>query len=104
MEEPGKPSIANIKLEDLLRFSRTEELYRQAVARGLVEHSEYQVLNWIAAAVRAKTAPNGDPVRIFMGIVRRGLWHHVTQQQEERARRALARYREVYPDAFRLAA
>src|SRR5262249_39064574 len=47
--ELGKPSIANIKLEDLIRFSRTEELYRQAVAVGLVKHSENQVLNWIGA-------------------------------------------------------
>jgi hypothetical protein len=98
------PTLANVRLEDLLKLSRTEVLYRQAVASGRVNHSESQVLNWVAAAVRAKTVPNGDPVRIFMGIVIRGLWHHVTQEQEERARRALARYREVYPDAFRVAA
>jgi hypothetical protein len=97
------PNIRNVRPEDLFQLSRTVALYRQAVALGLAEPSESRLLAWVAAAVRAKTAPSGDPVRIFMGIVRRGLWHHITQKQEDRARRALARYREVYPDAFRFA-
>jgi hypothetical protein len=100
-EKPGKPSIANIKLEDLVRFSRTEELYRQAVATGLVQHSENQVLNWIGAAVRAKTVA-GDPVRVFAGIVRKKLWRYITQEQEDRARSALRRYREENPACFML--
>src|SRR5439155_6956412 len=91
-EEQKKPSIRNIQLEDLNRFSRTEALYWQAVEQGLVEHSENQALNWLAAAVRAKTVLSGDPVRIFAGIVRQKLWHHVTSEQEDRARRALNRY------------
>jgi hypothetical protein len=101
--EPGKPSIGNIKLEDLLRFSRTEELYRQAVSVGLVKHSENQVLNWIGAAVRAK-AVAGDPVRVFAGIVRKKLWRYITQEQEDQARRALTRYRDVNPALFRFEA
>jgi hypothetical protein len=108
-ERPGvkregeeKPSIRNIKPEDLLRFSRTEELYRQAVAAGWVKHSESQALNWIGAAVRAKTVA-GDPVRVFAGIVRKNLWRYVTQEQEDHARRALSRYREHRPEAFRVA-
>jgi len=91
----------NIKLEDLLQFSRTEELYRQAVARGLVEHSEHQVLNWLGAAVRAKSVP-GDPVKVFAGIVRKKLWQYITHEQEDRARKALHRYREMTPSFFLL--
>jgi hypothetical protein len=98
-EGEGKPSIKNIKLEDLLRFSRTEELYRQAVTAGWVKHSENQALNWLGAAVRAKTVA-GDSVRIFAGIVRKKLWHHITQEQEDRARKALVRYRDRNPDLF----
>jgi hypothetical protein len=93
------PSIRNIQLEDLLSFSRTEELYRQAVGIGLIKHSENQALNWLGAAVRAKSVA-GDPVRVFAGIVRKGLWQNITQEQEERARTALCRYREVNPGFF----
>jgi len=99
--EEKRPSLANIQLDDLLNFSRTEELYRQAVTRQWIIHSENQALNWIGAAVRAKTVA-GDPVRVFVAIVRKGLWHHITQEQEERARTALHRYREAKPDLFRL--
>jgi hypothetical protein len=100
-EGEAKPSIRNIKLEDLLRFSRTEELYRQAVAAGWMKHSESQVLNWIGAAVRAKCVA-GDQVKVFAGIVRKGLWRYITQEQEERARSALLRYRETNPSVFRM--
>jgi hypothetical protein len=102
-EGEAKPSIKNIRLEDLLRFSRTEELYQQAVAAGWTKPSESRALEWIAAAVRAKSV-EGDPVRIFAAIVRKGLWHNVTQEQEDRARAALKRYREVNPDYFRIEA
>jgi hypothetical protein len=59
------------------------------------------VLNWLAAALRANSVRDGDPVRVFVAIVRRGLWSHITQAQEERARVALARFREVDPGRFR---
>jgi hypothetical protein len=97
-----KPSIRNIKLEDLLRFSRTEELYRQAVAANWVRPSESQALAWLGAAVRAKSVA-GDPVRVFAGIVRKNLWRYITGEQEERARGALNRYREINPNYFRVA-
>ncbi len=99
--EGEPPSLSNVRLEDLLRFSRTEALYRQAVARGWVKHSESQALNWVGAAVRAKCV-SGDPVKIFVGIVRKGLWHHVTNEQEDRARAAMTRYREGDPNLFGL--
>lgn len=35
-----------------------------------------------------------NAVRIFDGIVRRGLWHHITQEQEDWAVQVLKRYRE----------
>lgn len=86
--------------EDLQSFSLTEALYWQAVDEGMIDHSESNALNWLSAAVRAKCV-RGDPVRIFLGIVRRKLWAHITQDQEERARRALIRYRELDPFRFR---
>jgi hypothetical protein len=39
-----------------------------------------------------------------MGILKRGLWHHITHRQEEQARAALMRKREHEPEFMRLAA
>jgi hypothetical protein len=80
-------------MEDLLAYSRTEALYRQAISERWIHESEANLLNWIAAAVRAKTCRARDPVRVFLGIVKRGLWNHITDADEERARRAINRFR-----------
>lgn len=96
-----RPSIRNILVDDLHRLSRMQELYLQAVAACWLRHSEAGALNFLAAAVRARDV-NGDPVRVFVGIVRRGLWSHITQAQEDQARRALTRARDIHPQWFRL--
>jgi hypothetical protein len=96
-----KPSIRDVRDEDLRCFTRTEVLYWQAVREGILQHSEINALNWLSAAVRAKSV-RGDAVRVFMGIVRKQLWVNITQEQEERARKALVRYRETDPTRFRV--
>jgi len=88
-----KPTLKDIKLDDLHRVSHLEELYKQATAAKWLPDCEANVRNFVAAAVRA-TRASGDAVRIFVGIVRRGLWHHITQEQEDRAAQALRRYRD----------
>ena len=90
-----KPNLRAVTLEDLNHFSRTEALYFQAVKAGWVTESENSLLNFIAAAVRAKTITQGDPVKVFMGIVKGKLFTHITQAEEERARAAIRKYR--YP-------
>ena len=97
----GGPSLRNVSREDLEHFSRTEALYRQAVRSGMLRESEASFLNWVAAAVRAKAVEARDPVRVFMGIVRRGLWSHITGADEDRARAAINRYRASGQDAGR---
>ena len=97
VEEGGRillpPTIKDVKREDLEQFSRCSELYRQAVEAGWIAGSEAQRLNWFAAACRAKSSKTvQDPVRTFVGIVRRGLWEHITQADEERARAAVNKY------------
>ena len=87
------PTLKDIKLDDLHRLSRLEELYQQATAANWLPDCEANLRNFVAAAVRA-TQVSGDAVRIFVGIVRRGLWHHITQEQEDRAAQALKRYRD----------
>lgn len=98
--EKEKPNIRNIKFQDLKEFSRNEELYWQAVSLGLISTCEADVLNWIASSVRARDFENSGA--IFMGIIRKKLYHHITQSQEDFARKALNRRREKFPEAYRI--
>ena len=101
----SSPNIKNVTETDLHSFSRLEKLYFQACKAGLVRTSEASVINFISAACRARgLGKAGNPVKIFMGIVRRGLWKHITNSDEERALGALRRYRSENPDRFRYAA
>ncbi len=87
------PTLRDVQLVDIKDFRRTEALYRQAVDLGWVKDSEASFLNWVGAAVRAKSCRANDPVRVFLGIVRQGLWKNITDSEEERARQAINRYR-----------
>jgi len=93
-----RPSLRNIKLDDLKRLSRLTVLYEQATAAKWLTRSEANFRNFIAAAARA-TRVDGDPVRIFVGIVRRSLWHHLTNDDETRANAALKRDKERQGEA-----
>ena len=95
----SSPSIHDVRLEDLRSFGRVEELYRQAVKHRLIEGSEANAINFIAAAARA-TSVSGDAPRIFMGIIRAKLWHHISSKDEDRALSALRNYRRENPERF----
>jgi hypothetical protein len=97
------PTIKNVLKADLENFGRCEELYFQATRKNLIEASEAGAINFLAAAVRAKSV-SGDAPRIFMGIIRKKLWKNITQADENRALLALKRFRVDNPDRFRLAA
>ena len=86
----GKPSLRSIRPDDLRRVSSVMSLYEQATRAGWLERSEANLRNFVAAAVRA-TQVRGDAARIFVTIVRRRLWHHITLEQEERAIQAIKR-------------
>jgi hypothetical protein len=81
-------------------MSRLELLYEQAVSANWLSHSEANLRNFVSAALRATWA-GGRVGAIFVGIVRRRLWHHITQAEEDRALSVLKRYQERRPDAFR---
>jgi hypothetical protein len=66
----------------------------------LIEPTEVGVINFLAAAVRAKAVPGNAP-RVFMGSIRKKLWGDITQADGDRALSALRRYRESNPDRFR---
>ena len=99
--ERGGPDFRAVKAENLWRFSDVESLYFEACSLGIVRSSEAAGLDFLAAAIRARGVKNGDSVRIFCGIVRKKLWHHITQAEEEHARKALHHFREKNPMRFR---
>jgi hypothetical protein len=101
MERLKSPTLQDIQPEDLKIPRRVEELYRLAIQAGWLEHSEANVRNFVCAALRA-TRAGGKVGAIFVGIVRRRLWHHITQDQESRALAVLNRFREKHPEAFQL--
>ena len=88
-----KSNLKNITREDLTRTSRVLELYAQAVKANWLKDSEQNRLRFIAAAIRAKKV-GFEPVKVLVAIVRRGLWHHITQQEEDQARAALRKHAE----------
>lgn len=96
------PNINNIHPEELFHFPRLEILYRQAVEAKWLPHSESMVLNWLSAAVRARKATTGNPVRIFVGIVKKKLWKNITNKEEDIAREALQRFRNKDESFYRL--
>ena len=81
------PTLANIRLVDLHDRQRLRSLQRQAVAKGWLLDCDSDALNFFGAAVRARSTPARDPVRVFVDLVRKRRWHHVTQAQEDEVRR-----------------
>jgi hypothetical protein len=85
----GEPNLNRILESDLHDRARLRVLFRQAVQRGWLRHCQSDALNFLAAAVRARTTPARDPVRVFVHLVRNRCWKHITQEQEDQARRSL---------------
>jgi DNA-binding transcriptional ArsR family regulator len=85
----SEPDLNRIQPSDLHDRGRLRVLFRQAVQRGWLRHCQSDALNFLAAAVRARSTPARDPVRVFVSLVRNRRWNHITQAQEDLARRTL---------------
>lgn len=64
-------------------------LYRVAVARGVLRDSEAARLGFFGAAERANRRASRNVAGFLWAIVRRGLWHFITADEEDAARRTL---------------
>jgi hypothetical protein len=91
----------NILPEHLRDLRELESVYRKIIARKVMSHSESSVLNFLSAAVKARSFGERGP-KIFMGLIKRQLWSHISNQDESRARVALNRVREIHCDMFRV--
>lgn len=84
-----KPALSNILREDLASTGRLLELHREAVGRRLVSNGEHGRLQFVAAAEHARTIGSRNPPGLFAAILKRKLWHVVTQADEDAAVRRL---------------
>ena len=85
------PSLKHIALEDLRDPARLDLLYREATEAGSLPHSEFNRLQWFAAAEHALAVGRQNPCGLFAVIYRQRLWRHNTHDQEDIARAKLKR-------------
>lgn len=90
--ENGTSRWEHICPEDLRRMPRLMMLYREAVTRRLVAESEAGRLAFVAAAEHAQRVATFNPCGLFRTIVRKQLWHYITQSAEDAARMRLNDY------------
>ena len=78
--------------QDLRDTGRLLDLYEQAVSLGLVTASEWGRLRFVAAAEHARVIGTKNPCGLFVRLVRGGLWHFATRDDEAAASVRLRRH------------
>ena len=91
-----RPTLRDVKPEDLRDPARLLDLHAQAIAAGYVSSSEAGRLNFFAAANHARVIGSRNPPGLFVRILRSGLWSFLTQDDEDVARVQLRRV--LYPE------
>jgi hypothetical protein len=81
----GKPNLRDVVPEDLKDTGRLLDLYEQAVDQGLAPPSEWGRLRFVAAAEHARIIGTRNPCGLFVRLVRGGLYHFATQDDEQAA-------------------
>jgi hypothetical protein len=89
---PGRPDLRHVVPEDLKDTGRLLDLYEQAVDLGLVRDSEHDRLRFMAAAEHARVIGTKNPCGLFARLVRGGLLHFVTYDDEVAASVRLRRH------------
>jgi hypothetical protein len=92
------PSLDDVRPEDLTDVGRTLRLFDQAVARRLVVNSEADRLKFLAIAEHARVVGTVNTCGLFARLVRRGLWHFATLDDEDAARRRLRQHLHGRPE------
>lgn len=85
------PRLAKVLDIDLRDPSRVLSLHRQAQRAGLVGDSESELLKVFAVAEHARAHGTRNAPGLFVAVLRRALWHHLTLRDEDQARKALAK-------------
>lgn len=101
----GCPQLTRIRPEDLRSVPRVMELFDQALtskawrARGWTPTDGYlERLNWAAAARRASVRGSINPCGVFVHLVSKRKWDHISNDDEEAVRRELAIWKNPEPE------
>jgi len=86
------PTLRHIVPDDLTDTARLLMLFEEAQAKGLIGGSESERLTFVAIAERARLRAIRNAPGLFAELVRRRLWHFVTQDDEDRAHERLREY------------
>jgi len=98
-------SFKSIKPEDIKRVSSLLRLYQSALEERLFEHTEENLLNFFASAVKAKRTNKKkegywrDPVKVFVWTVK-NQFKYINDGDEIRAQGLLKDYRRTNPESF----
>jgi hypothetical protein len=79
------PDWRNVLPQDLRDTGRLLALYAQAVALGLAAASEWGRLRFVALAEHALVIGTKNPCGLFVRLVKNGLWHFATHDDEQAA-------------------
>ena len=71
--------------EDLRDTARLLVLFEEAQGKGIIGGSESERLAFVATAERARLTAITNAPGLFAELVRRRLWHFITQDDEDRA-------------------
>ena len=91
-KKAGEPTLTHIVPEDLRNTARLLKLFEEAQDRGLIGGSESERLTFVATAERARVRGTTNPEGLFAELVRKHLWHFITQDDEDRAKTRLMEY------------
>lgn len=83
------PRLNNLTLSDLEDVRRRQRVMHLARESGWIGKSESDRLRLFAAAEHALRLGASNPCGLFVAVVRRGLWHHISNETEDIARRKL---------------
>ncbi|MEO1698743.1 MAG: hypothetical protein AAFU73_15715 [Planctomycetota bacterium] len=105
-KELGAPNLSKLVRADLRDTSRVMELFDQALSSRLWKsrgwapsEGHLQRLNWAAAARRANVRGGSNPCGLFIHLVTRGKWDHISNDDEDAVRRDVARWMNPEPGA-----
>lgn len=85
------PTLRRVLAVDLQQPERTALLFEEAVRCGFVAGTASDRLKVFAAAERAKACGTRNPCGLFVWLMRRRRWNHITLRDEDAARAAQRR-------------
>lgn len=86
----GVGGLGHVRAETLANADALRGLFVRAVGGGLVRACEADALKFAGAAMHARRVGTRNVAGLFATVVRRGLWSHVSHEDEERARHVAA--------------